>query len=70
MKKAAAFLFFLVMMLRCLLRANRRYTEITKKTAPIKDSLRYVDALNRLGMLLYAKSNVDSAFYTEGMPVI
>jgi signal transduction histidine kinase len=65
MKKAAAFLFFL---LSCCVVCRGQINEIWKlqKELPlIKDSLRYVDALNRLGMLLY-EDNVDSTFlYTE-----
>src|ERR1700749_368549 len=36
--------------------------KIKKQLPFIKDSLRYVDALNRLGMLSY-ENNIDSSFY-------
>src|ERR1700733_13265058 len=65
MKKAAAFLFFLVSCCVVCYGQKDDIRKLQKKLPLIRDSLRYVDALNRLGMLLY-EDNVDSAFfYTE-----
>jgi len=65
MKKLAALFSFILL---CCAVCNGQIESIRKlkKQLPfIKDSLHYVDALNRLGMLLYENSIDSTFFYTE-----
>jgi signal transduction histidine kinase len=59
-------LFFLLLLLNTICRAQSIEIKNIQRSLPlIHDSLRYVDALNRLAMLLYEK-NIDSTFaYTK-----
>ncbi|HAL83009.1 MAG TPA: hypothetical protein DCO83_12885 [Mucilaginibacter sp.] len=65
MKKLAALFSFLLLWGAVCYGQIESITKLKKQLPFIKDSLQYVDALNRLGMLLY-ENNVDSTFfYTE-----
>jgi tetratricopeptide (TPR) repeat protein len=54
--------FFTLFFSRLLCHGQSEFTTIKESLPQINDSLRYVDALNRLAMLLYEK-NIDSTFY-------
>src|ERR1700744_109372 len=68
MRKAPIFFFLLFLSVACVLTGNklnaqsRELTSLKASLAHSSDSLHYVDALNRMAMLLYEK-NVDSTFY-------
>jgi signal transduction histidine kinase len=65
MKKLAALFSFILLCCAVCFGQIESIRKLKKQLPFIKDSLHYVDALNRLGMLLY-ENNVDSAFfYTE-----
>jgi len=62
MRKTLLFLFTVFFFNVCCNAQSRELTNIRKSLTHTKDSARYVDALNRLAMLLYEK-NIDSTFY-------
>ena len=62
MRKIVLFLLALFFFNMCCDAQSPELTAIRKSISHTKDSLRYVDALNRLAMLLYEK-NIDSTFY-------
>jgi len=62
MRKILPFLLTLFFLKICCHAQSPELTSIRKSLTHTKDSLRYVDALNRLSMLLYEK-NIDSTFY-------
>ncbi|WP_183566574.1 tetratricopeptide repeat-containing sensor histidine kinase [Mucilaginibacter sp. SP1R1] len=62
MKQLLVFFMLLIFTVTCGYGQVKDINGIRKKLPYITDSIKYVDALNRLGILMY-ESNVDSAFY-------
>ncbi|MEN0052605.1 MAG: tetratricopeptide repeat-containing sensor histidine kinase [Mucilaginibacter sp.] len=62
MKKTLVFFILLMFAFTCGFSQAISINKIKKDLPHITDSIHYVDALNRLGLLMY-ESNVDSAFY-------
>ncbi|MGF7038350.1 ATP-binding protein [Mucilaginibacter lappiensis] len=62
MKKHLVFFILLSFVFTCSYSQIKDISKIKKELPHITDSIKHVDALNRLGILMY-ESNVDSAFY-------
>ncbi|WP_121809324.1 tetratricopeptide repeat-containing sensor histidine kinase [Mucilaginibacter kameinonensis] len=62
MKKTVSFLVLLLLAVSVCFGQSREVNKLKKDLPLIHDSTKYVNALNRLGMLMY-EQNIDSAFY-------